>query len=91
MKDPIVGQTTKVTATFRDGNRETYDPIALTWEVKTPAGVVSAPVVTRESEGVYSFPIKHSAAGAWKYRVVSTDDSDFAVHVGTIIVHADGF
>lgn len=91
MKDPTVGQTTRVTTTFRDGNLDPYEPIATTFEVKTPAGVVSTPATTHVSTGVYTFEIKHTAPGAWKYRVKSTDDSDFAVHVGTITAVADGF
>lgn len=63
-----VGDTVRLTATFRDPDGNLMDPASVTLQIRKPSGeVVSVPVV-RDSTGVYHGDVTVDESGLWTYR-----------------------
>lgn len=62
-----IGDRVVLTCTFKVDGVLT-DPTTVDAYIKTPAGVVSALVVTNDSTGVYSAPYDPTVAGTYKAR-----------------------
>jgi hypothetical protein len=79
MTDPneyYIGQTVRITATFKVGGVET-DPTTVTLKVKSPSGVTtpytySLAELERVSAGVYYKDVALSETGRWSYGWVGT-------------------
>lgn len=62
-----VGDTVRLTATFRDAEGNLIDPASVTLRVRKPGGVIITVSVTRESLGVYRGDVSVDVPGTWLY------------------------
>ena len=84
------GTLLRVSTAFLNSSAAADSPDTVTWEVKTPAGVNSAPATTNDSAGVDHIDINLNASGRWIYRVVG-DANPQASAWAEVLVRKDPF
>ena len=78
MQNFYQGNLIRVTATFRDIDRNLVDPTVVTARIEDPAGTEtvyiynSGPQIVRVSVGVYYVDVDLTAKGIWYYRFEGT-------------------
>lgn len=68
-----VGDTVRVTATFRNENGALDDPADVACIIRRPNGVNIEPTPTSSSTGIWSATVNIDDSGVWRYRFEGDD------------------